>query len=91
MFNGLFGLGRRYRQLPEHHNFVELANNIEQIADYLMDRALGNFASEGYIKAPSRWEWKLGNDLKMLIEYARGAVAEGTDGLHYFSGRGYEN
>ena len=46
MFNGLFGLGRAYRQLPQHHNFAELADNIERVAGYLMDRSLGSFARE---------------------------------------------
>ena len=88
MFNGRFGLGRAYRKLPSHHDFNELANNVEQIASYLMNRSLGSFASEGYLKAPERWEWQLGNDLKLLIEYARGFVPPDTDGLHHFSGRG---
>jgi hypothetical protein len=88
MFNGLFGFGRAYKKLPPHHNFKELADNIERLADYLMDRSLGSFAREGYLKAPDRWEWKLGNDLKLLLEYARGFVPPDTDGLHHYSGRG---
>src|SRR5438477_6989621 len=36
MFNGLFGLGRAYKKLPQHHNFKELAENVERVADYLM-------------------------------------------------------
>jgi hypothetical protein len=88
----MFGskIGRAYKKLPPHHNFVELAANIERLADDLLDQAVGSFASEGYLKAPGRWEWRLGNDLKMLIEYARGYVPEDTDGLHYYSGRGYK-
>ena len=89
MFNGLFGIGRAYKKLPPHHNFTELANNIEQLANALMDQSLGSFAREGYLKAPGKWQWQLGNDLKMLVEYARGSVPDDTDGLHYFSGRGY--
>jgi hypothetical protein len=89
MLSGLFGLGRKYKKLPPHRNFTELAANIERIADYLMDRSLGSFGNEGYTKAPGRWEWQLGNDLKMLLEYARGSVPPEADGLHYyFSGRG---
>jgi hypothetical protein len=88
MLSGWFGLGRAYRKLPPHHDFTELANNIETLANYLMDRSLGSFALEGYSRAPNRWEWKLGNDLKMLLEYARADVPPDTDGLHYFSGRG---
>ena len=88
MLNGLFGIGRAYKKLPPHHNFAELADNIEQLANDLMDRSLRSFAREGYSKAPSRWEWQLGNDLKMLLEYARGSVPSDTDGLHHFSGRG---
>jgi hypothetical protein len=88
MFNGLFGIGRAYKKLPPHHNFTELAGNIEKLADYLLNRATGSFGSEGYLKTPQRWEWALGNDLKMLLEYAKGHVPPDTDGLHYFSGRG---
>ena len=86
MFN--FGMGRAYRKLPPHHNFKELADNIDRLADYLMDSSLGSFGSKGYLKAPDRWEWQLGKDLKMLLEYARGSVPPDTDGLHYYSGRG---
>jgi len=88
MFNGLFGLGRAYKRLAPHHNFKELADNIERLADYLMDRSLGSFANEGYLKAPGRWEWQLGNDLKLLLKYAGDFVPPDTDGLHYFSGGG---
>jgi hypothetical protein len=88
MLNGLFGISRTYKKLPPHHNFAELADNIEQLANDLMDRSLGSFAREGYLKAPNRWEWQLGNDLKMLLEYARDSVPPDTDGLHHFSGRG---
>jgi hypothetical protein len=88
MLSGLFGIGRAYKKLPPHHNFAELANNIEQLANQLMDSSLGSFTQEGYLKAPSRWQWQLGNDLKILLEYARGSVPPDTDGLHYFSGQG---
>jgi hypothetical protein len=87
MFNGLFGLGRAYKKLPLHRDFTELAANVEQLADYLMDRSLGGFANEGYLKAPDRWDWQLGNDLKMLLEFARDFVPPDTDGLHYYSRR----
>jgi hypothetical protein len=85
MFNGLFGIGRAHRNLPPHHNFKELADNMERLADYLMDRSLGNFVAEGYMKAPERWQWQLGKDLKMLLQYARDFVPPDTDGLHCFS------
>jgi hypothetical protein len=88
MFNGLFGLGREYKKLPPHHDFKELTDNVERLADYLMDRSLGSFVSEGYLKAPDRWEWQLGNDLKLLLEYTRGHVPPDTDGFHQCSGRG---
>jgi hypothetical protein len=88
MFNGLFGLGRAYKKLPQHHNFKELAENVERVADYLIIRSLGSFASEGYLKAPNRWESRLGDDLKLLLKYARDFVPPDTDGLHYYSGRG---
>lgn len=87
MLNDLFGVGRAYKKLPPHHDFAELANNIEQLANALMNQSLGSFAREGYLKAPTKWQWRLGNDLKMLLEYARGHVPEDTDGLHYSSGR----
>jgi len=41
LLNGLFGLGRAYKKLPPHHDFAELAANIERLADYLMDRSFG--------------------------------------------------
>jgi len=34
------------------------------------------------LKAPDTWEWKLGHDLKTLVEYARGYVPDDVDGLH---------
>jgi hypothetical protein len=64
MFNGLFGLGRAYRKLPPHNNFKELADNVERLADYLIVRSLGSFATAGYLKAPSRWKTQLGDDLR---------------------------
>lgn len=85
MIRDLFGLGRAYKKLPPHKNFVELAHNIERLANYLMDRSLGSFAHEGYRKAPERWEWKLGLDLKMLLQYARDFVPPEADGLHWAS------
>ena len=89
MLNGLFGIGRAYKKLPPHHNYAELADNIEQLANELMNRSLGSFGLEGYLQAPRRWQWQLGNDLKMLLEYARGSVPPDVDGLHHFSGRGH--
>lgn len=89
MLNGLFGIGRAYKKLPPHHNFAKLANNIEQLANELMDRSLGSFAREGYLKTQSHWQWLLGNDLKMLLQYSRGSVAPDTDGLRHFPGRGH--
>jgi hypothetical protein len=52
-----------------------------------MDQSLGNFAREGYLKAPGRWKWRLGNDLKLLLDYARDFVPPDIDRLHHFSGR----
>jgi len=89
MLNGLFGIGRAYKKLPPHHNFAELADNIEQLANALKNGSLGSFAREGYLKAPSHWQWQLGNDLILLLEYARGSVPPDTDGLHHFSDRGH--
>jgi hypothetical protein len=37
MLNGLFGIGRAYKKLPPHHNFAELADNIDQLANDLMN------------------------------------------------------
>jgi hypothetical protein len=83
LFNGLFGLGRAYRKLPPHHNFAELAANIDAFANHLLDRAVGkNFGGENYLNAPNSWEWKLGRDLKTLVEYARDHVPADVDGLH---------
>lgn len=83
LFNRLSGLGRAYSKLPEHHNFAELADNIDTFANHLLDRAVGsNFGGESYLKAPDPWEWKLGHDLKTLVEYARGYVPDDVDGLH---------
>jgi len=84
MFSNLSWLGRTYRKLPPHRNLNELATNIERLADALLDKSLGSFAGEGYLKAPDRWEWRLGNDLKMLAQYARDFAPEGADGLYYF-------
>lgn len=89
MFSNLSGIGRAYRKLPPHHNFTELASNVEALAYRLWDRSLGSFGGEGYLKAPKRWEHQLAQDLLMLVEYARASVPPDTDGLHYFSGRGH--
>ena len=85
MLSKLFGIGRAYKKLPPHNNFKELADNMEAFGDYLIDRSLGSFASQGYLKAPGRIENKLGHDLKMLVEYARAHVPSDTDGLHFYS------
>lgn len=84
----MFGskIGRAYKALPPHQNFTELATNIEQLANSLLDQALGSFAHEGSLNAPERWEWRLGRDLKLLLDYARGFVPADVDGLHH-SGR----
>jgi hypothetical protein len=83
LFKGLFGLGRAYRKLPPHHNFTELSDNIDAFANHLLDRAVGkNFGGESYLNAPDRLEWKLGHDLKTLVEYARSCVPDDVDGLH---------
>jgi hypothetical protein len=81
-------IGRSQKNLPPHKDFAELADNIERLANDLLDRSLGSFAGEGYLKVPDRWEWKLGNDLKMLVQYARDFVPHNVDGLHHFSERG---
>jgi hypothetical protein len=87
MFNELFGIGKAYKKLPPHKNFKELSDNIEKLANNLIDQSLGSFGNEGYLNAPGKWQWQLGNDLKMLVDYARDNVSEDTDGLHYFSER----
>jgi hypothetical protein len=86
MFSNLSGIARAYGKLPPHHSYAELANNIEELANYLLGSSLGS-SSEGYLKAPDRWEWKLGNDL-LLLKYANDFVPPDTDGLHYYSGKG---
>jgi hypothetical protein len=87
MFNGLFGIGRAYKKLPEHHNFTELANNIERLANALMNQSLG-FWGKDYLNASTKWQHQLGDDLMMLVDYARTYVPDDNDGLHYHSGRG---
>lgn len=82
MLRGNFGIARAYKKLPLHKDFGELANNMEALADYLLSRATGSFAREGYLKAPNRWEWKLGSDLKLLCEYARSTVPDDANGFH---------
>ena len=76
MLRDLFGIARAYKKLPPHKDFGQLANNIETLADYLLDRTSGSLAREGYLKVPDRWEWKLGSDLKLLCQYARIAVPD---------------
>jgi hypothetical protein len=85
MFNGWFGLGRAYKKLPPHHDYKELAANVETLANYLIDKG-----ADGSETGHLTWQWKLGNDLKLLLQYADGFVPPETDGLHYFSGRGRE-
>jgi hypothetical protein len=62
---------------------------MERLANYLMNRSLGSSFSAAD-KVPNRWEWKLGNDIKLLLDCARASVPADTDGIHYFSGRGYK-
>jgi hypothetical protein len=82
MLRDLFGIARAYKRLPPHKDFNQLANNIETLADYLLNRSSGSLAREGYLKAPDRWEWKLGSDLKLLCQYARSAGLDDANGLH---------
>ena len=58
MLNGLFGVGRAHKKLPTHHNFTELADNIERLANDLMNQSLGGFSNEGYLKARGKWQWR---------------------------------
>jgi hypothetical protein len=51
-----------------------------------MYQSLGRFSHKN--NAPNRWEWKLGKDLKLLVEYAKGYVPPDVDGLHQLGGRG---
>src|SRR6516225_6764582 len=44
------------------------------LPSHLDCRGAGSFASEGYLKAPSRWEWKLGHDLVRGIRRSIGAA-----------------
>lgn len=83
MFHGLFGVGKAFKKLPPHHNFKELADNMERLANLLLDRGCGDFGSEWYLQAPYRVEWQLGQDLKQLVDYARDFVPPDTDGLHH--------
>ena len=69
MFKGLFGLGRAYKRLPPHHNFKELADNIDQLAGYLMDRSLGSFANE------ESWLRKTGQRDKWIFRLTAARIA----------------
>jgi|SRR4026208_2107643 len=82
MLRDLFGIARAYKKLPPHKDFGQLANNIETLANYLLDRSSGSFAREGYLKVPDRWESRLGSDLKLLCQYARTAVPDDANGPH---------
>ena len=82
MLRDFFGIARAYKKLPPHKDFGQLANNIEALADYLLDRSSGSFAREGYLKVPDRWDCKLGSDLKLLCQYARISVPDNATGLH---------
>ncbi len=88
MFSNLSKLSRAYRRLPEHHNFKELADNIETLANHFLDEGCRGMAT-GTIPSQPRWEWKLGADLKLLLDYARGNVPPDADGIHYYRGKGY--
>lgn len=75
-FNSLFGLGRVYKKLPPHHNVKELGDNLEVLANYFLERG-----SRDALNNPGgdvRWEWKLGEDLKMLIELVRVYIPDDT-------------
>jgi hypothetical protein len=88
MLRNFFGFARIYKKLPPHHSFAELAGNMEKLADDLIDRSLGSFVGEGHVNARDKWEWQFGNDLKMLLSYARMYVPPDADGLHSFAGAG---
>jgi hypothetical protein len=81
MFNALFGIGRRYKKLPHHTNFDQLADNFEKLADEMMDSAV-NGRGHNISRATDDWRWKFGQDLKMLFGYARDSVEEGSDYKH---------
>jgi hypothetical protein len=53
MLNGLFGIGKAYKKLPPHHNFAELADNIERLADELLNRSPGSFARHRDVVGPT--------------------------------------
>ncbi len=75
-FNSLFGLGRIYKKLPPHQNAKELSDNLEVLANYFLYRG-----SRDVLHNPGRgirWEWKLGQDLRMLVELARVYIPDDT-------------
>ncbi len=75
-------IGRAYKKLQPHHSFAELTNNMDRLASELMYQSLGRFAHKDFENASSRWEWRLGKDLKLLIEYAKRHVPPDVDDLH---------
>jgi hypothetical protein len=81
MLNRL-GFGRFFRAPAEHRNFTELADDMEQMAHALIDRSRGPFGHRTYLEASERWEWQLGNDLLLLLRYARDHVPSAAAELH---------
>jgi len=72
MFSNLSSLGRLYKKLPPHQNVRELTDNMEVLANYFLDRGSSGALSGRDVG----WEWKLGEDMKSLIEYVRAYVPD---------------
>ncbi|MCB5175538.1 hypothetical protein [Microvirga lenta] len=72
MFSNLSGLGRLYKKLPPHQNVRELTDNMEVLANYFLDRGSSGALSGRDVG----WEWKLGEDMKTLIEYVRAYIPD---------------
>jgi hypothetical protein len=71
-------LGRFFRARTQHRNFTELADELDRAAHALIERSRGPLRHRSYLEASERWEWQLGNDLLMLLRYAREHVPSGA-------------
>jgi hypothetical protein len=76
--NGLFGIGRFYAKLPPCRDDLgkvelgQLAENIDQLAEYLKDRSIARI---GYSEALESVEYRLAGDLAELARSARNMKA----------------
>lgn len=81
LINNRFGVGRAFSKLPPHNNFSELSGNIESFSNGLMNTAANTY---GPFRGAETWQYNLGRDLQMLVDYARRYVPDDVDSLHYY-------